>query len=251
VAHLLTRAQLRIGDVEEPRAAGQRAQLVPCGDVRGIVVGVPRREAVGEWNRAVSGDGQDQHELLEIGSVILGMPARRDHGRLAGALLTVRSDVVAVQHDGGGIVVQLAAVDPELADRSQHQLAQQRGAIGVEQLVKRAADAVVVEQLCLPGPETEQPRLERGGPAGQAVERLARHAQIADQYADRGRSRERRAPVSGRQVTLKRACEIDPRKELVDHGQRTQPGRCQLKRASSARLLRWLIRFRHELPVKY
>ena len=47
VAHLLARAQLAVGDVEEVRAAGQRAQLVPGVDVRLVVVGVARRPSGG------------------------------------------------------------------------------------------------------------------------------------------------------------------------------------------------------------
>ena len=46
VAHLLARAQLAVGDVEEVGAAGQRAQLVPRVDVRLVVVGVAGRQAM-------------------------------------------------------------------------------------------------------------------------------------------------------------------------------------------------------------
>jgi len=105
VAHLLTRAQLRIGDVEKPRAAGQCPQLVPRVDVGAVVVHVPRGEAMGQRDRSVSGDGQDQHELLQIGTMILGMPACRQDGRFAATLMAVRSVVVTVQHQRRGIVV--------------------------------------------------------------------------------------------------------------------------------------------------
>ena len=222
VAHLLARAQLAVGDVEEVGAASQRAQLVPRVDVRLVVVGVAGRQAMRQRDGAVGGHGQDQHELLEVGAVVLGMAAGRDRGRLAAPLVAVGGAVVAVQHDRRRVVVQLRAVDPELAHRCEHQLGQQRGAIAVEQCVQGAADAVVVEQLALPGPQARQARLERGGPAGQAVERLARHAQVAHQHADSGRGRERRARVARGQVTRKRARHVDALKEPVDQRQRPE-----------------------------
>ena len=141
--------------------------------------------------------------------------------------MAVRSIVVTVQHDRRGVVVQLAAVDPELADRSQHQLAQQRGAIGVEQLVQRAPDAVIVEQPRLPGREAQQPRLEPGSPAGQAVERLARHAQIA-RPARRPPSRPAASCARRRRAGDARACPPDPsaRRNWSITGNAPKPAGC-------------------------
>jgi hypothetical protein len=115
VAHLLAGAQLAVRDVEKAHA-GQRAQLVPRVDMGAVVVGVASGEAVGERDGAVSGDGQDLHELLEIGAVVFGMTPLRGDGALPAALASVRGGVVAMQHDRGRVVVQLAAVDVELAD---------------------------------------------------------------------------------------------------------------------------------------
>ena len=100
-------------------------------------------------------------------------------------------------------------------------------------MIQRAADAVVVEQPRLPLNKAQQRRLEPGSPTGQAVERLARHAQIADQHTDRGRGRQRRARIPRGQVTRERARQIDPAKELADHRQRAELGGRQLERAGS------------------
>jgi hypothetical protein len=188
-------------------------------------------EAVRQRDRAVGRHGQDQHQLLEIGAVVLGVSQRRGRSRLAAALAAVRSGVGAVQRDRRGVVVQLRAVHGELADHGERQLGQQRRAVGIEELIQRAADAVVVEQPGLPGREGHQAGLEASGPAGQAVERLALHAQVAHQHPDRRRRRQAHAPVASRQMAIQQSRDIHPLQEAVDDRQRAQPAGLQLERA--------------------
>ena len=134
--------------------------------------------------------------------MVLGVPERRDRGRLAGTLAAVGARVVAVQADRRAVVVQLAAVDLELRDHTEHQLRQQRPAVAVKQRVERAADTIVVEQRRFAGRQAQQPWVMARGPVGQAVERLARHTQVAHQHADRGSGADRDTLVAGRQMTL-------------------------------------------------
>ena len=68
---------------------------------------------------------------------------------LQGPLL-VGGLVVAVQGDGGGVVVQLVERDGELADRMRHDGEGERRDVGVEEAVETAADAVVVKRGELP-----------------------------------------------------------------------------------------------------
>jgi hypothetical protein len=146
VGHLLARAQLAVGDVEEVGATDDLAQLVPRGDVRLIVGRVAVGQAVRDRDRAVGADGQDPQQLLEIAAVILVVTVRRGGGRFARPLMTVGVVVGAAQRDRRRVVVQLRAVDIELGDHAEHQLGQKRSAVSVKQPVKRAADAIVVEQ---------------------------------------------------------------------------------------------------------
>ncbi len=85
VGHLLARAQLAVGDIEEVRATDDRAQLVPGGDVRLVIARVAVAQAVRDRDRLVGADGQDPRQLLEIGTVVLVVAVRRRGGRLARA----------------------------------------------------------------------------------------------------------------------------------------------------------------------
>lgn len=131
--------------------------------------------------------------------------------------------------------MQLRAVDPELCDHAEHQLGQQRRAISVKQLVQRPADAVVVEQPCLPRLQAQQRRVMALGPLAKAVERLARHAQVRDQHADHRGSRQRDAGVPGRQVAAQRARHAGPREERIDDRQRPELLRAKLERLGRLR----------------
>ncbi|MGO9794042.1 MAG: hypothetical protein ACLP8S_32370 [Solirubrobacteraceae bacterium] len=83
------------------------------------------------------------------------MPESSGNGGFAAPLAAISRGVVALQHDRRGIVMQLAAINPELADGVQHQARQQRPAIGVKQRIQRTPDTVVVEQCRLPGTQAE------------------------------------------------------------------------------------------------
>jgi hypothetical protein len=131
--------------------------------------------------------------------------------------------------------VQLAAVDAELGDHAEHQLGQQRRAVGVEEIVQRAADAIVVEQRGLAVSQAQQRRVVARCPVGQAVERLARDAQVCDQHADHGRGRQRDAGVAGRQAAVKHARHAGACNERVHDRQRPELLGAKLKRLRRVR----------------
>ncbi len=137
--------------------------------------------------------------------------------------------------------MQLRAVDLELADHAEHQLAQQRAAISVEQLIQRPAGAVVVERHRLALSQSQQPGVVTIGPLRQAVERLARDAQVAHDHADHSRCAQRDTRIAGRQMALQQRLQPDPVKEGVDDRQRAQMLRSQIERGG------WwgLVTFRH------
>ena len=117
VGHVLGGGQLAVGDVEEVAAAGQLAEQVPGGAVGAVVGGVAALDAELHRHGAVARDGEDVEQLLEVGAVVLvvapgdGQPQPAPQGPLPSARL-----VVAVEGDGGRVVVQLVELDVELAD---------------------------------------------------------------------------------------------------------------------------------------
>ncbi len=139
-------AQLGVGHVEEIFAADQRAQVVPGVDVGDVVGDIARYHPMGDGHRAVGADGEDPHQLAQIGPVVLVVTEGDRGGGFAAPGSAVGLAMVAGEGDTGGVVVQLGAVDPKGPHRAQHHLGQKRGPIGVEEPVQAAADAIIVEQ---------------------------------------------------------------------------------------------------------
>jgi len=139
VAHRRLGGQLAVRDIDEVGAAGEGDQVVPGRHVGGVVAGVAVGQAVQHRDRAVGCHGQDVHQLLEVGPVVLGVPVGDRGRRSPGDLPPGRADVVAVHADGGRVVVELTHIDAELADDGDHQLGEQAGAVGVKQLAEHPA----------------------------------------------------------------------------------------------------------------
>ena len=146
VGHVLSRGQLRVGDVEEVPPPHELAEHVP-GRLMGLVVGdVAALHPEVDRHAAVFAHGEDVQELLEVRAVVLVVAPGDGRGQSAALVsLLLAACVGPAEGHGGRVVVQGVETDTELADHGEHQLGQQRRAVGVEQLVQRAADAVVVE----------------------------------------------------------------------------------------------------------
>jgi hypothetical protein len=69
--------------------------------------------------------------------------------------------------------VQLLHSNAEALRHVQHDLGEQRAAVGVEQPIQRAPDAVVAQPSSLRGIDTEQPRGELVGALLLAIDRLS------------------------------------------------------------------------------
>jgi hypothetical protein len=78
-----------------------------------------------------------------------------------------------VEGDGGGVVVQLVEIDPELADGVDDDGEGEGGDVGVEEAVETATDVVVVERGELGGGQSEEFGDVSGGPLAEAIEGLA------------------------------------------------------------------------------
>jgi len=128
--------------------------------------------------------------------------------------------------------VQLGGVHPELGDHREHQLGEQAGPVGVEQLLGRPTDPIVVDDLDLAPRQTEQPGGERGGPLPESVERCAAQQQIGDHQAHRGRRGQTHPDIGGGQIALQQRRQPGAAPEVVDQRQPTQPLARQLERTS-------------------
>ena len=117
VGHVLGGGQLAVGDVEEVTPARQFAQEIPGVAMRAVVGGIAALHTKLHRHGAVAGDGEDVQQLLEVGAMVLVMPP--GDGPLQPAPqgpVLIGGLVVAVEGDGGGVVVQLVELDGELAD---------------------------------------------------------------------------------------------------------------------------------------
>ena len=85
VAHRLAGAQFAVRDVEKIYPAGQRDQTVPGRDVRRVIGGIATREAVGDRHGPIGTDREDPDQLLQIRSVVLGVPVGDHRCRIATA----------------------------------------------------------------------------------------------------------------------------------------------------------------------
>ena len=205
VAHRLRGGKLAVSDVEEIAAAGQLDQRIPCRDVGGVVAGAAVRQPEGHRHGVICGHGQDEHQLLQVRPVILGVtPGDRRRGD-AVHVLPAGVLVGAVHADRGGVVVQPRAVDAELADHAGHQLGEQAAPVRAEQPVQHPAGPVIVQQGRLAVAQAQQGRLVGLRPLAQGIQRPVLGAQVRHDDRQDDRRVQRQARVIGRHPVPSRA----------------------------------------------
>lgn len=118
--------------------------------------------------------------------------------------------------------MQLLQAQREALRHRQHHLGEQRGAVGIEQPIQRAADAVVAQARSLRGIDAEQAGGETGGRLLLAVHRLAFHHDRAQQHAQRLRVGQHAAPIGGGHMPLKQLHQAHASDKVVDQGQGSQ-----------------------------
>ena len=136
---------------------------------------------------AVPGDGEDEQQLLQVGPVVLVVPPgdRQPHLLLA-LLLVGRVGVVAVERDGGGVVVQLVESHAESRDGVSRDRQGEGTAVVLEQAVETPSHAIVIERGDLPIGEPEQVGGVPRRPLADAVEGLAGQEQVLEQDQEPG-----------------------------------------------------------------
>ena len=220
VGHVLGGGELAVGDVEEVAAAGQLAEEVPGVAVRAVVGGVAALDPELHRHGAVAGDREDVKQLLEVGAMVLVVAPGDGQAEPApqGPLL-IGGLVIAVEGDGGGVVVQLVEFDAELADGVGDDGEGEGGDVGVEEAVEAAADAVVVERGELFGGQAEESGDVARGPLADAVEGLAGDEEVLEQEQQPGGGGDARAAVLAREVVAEDRLEAESVEEAVEDRQ--------------------------------
>jgi hypothetical protein len=218
VAHVVPRAELAVGHVEEVGVAEDAAQEVPGVGMHLVVAGVAVVGLAVDRHGAVGADGKAEQQLLEVGAVVL-VVAEGDARRAAGLVGGRLAGIVPTEGDGGGVLMELGQVDVEGADGVQDQGGQQAGAIGPTQVVQGAAEAVVVEQAHLVRLQAEVFGDAAGDPGGEGIKGLTGQQQVAHQDGQGDGRRQARPPSrQRREVALEQLGQLQSPQEMPDQG---------------------------------
>src|SRR5271157_4987706 len=176
VAQILAAGELAVGHVKEVGVADQFVQQVPGPDVGTVIDRVAAGAGEKDRHIAVTGDRQIVEQLLEIGTPRFAV-SPGDGVRRSSPLFAFLAGLVVgtVERHGGRIVVQLIETDGELLDDVADDGHDQGGSDPLEHAVERATEAVGGEE---------------GRPLTDAIDRLARHEEIGEEYEQGGNSRE-------------------------------------------------------------
>ena len=171
VGHVLGGGELAVGNVEEVGGAREFPEEVPGLAVRAVVGGVAALDPELHRHGAVACHCENIKQLFQVGPVVLVVAPGDGGSELAAEGAFLRGGVViAVEGDGGGIVVKLVECDVELADGVRGDVECERRDVGVEEPVEGAADAVVIERGELVFGEPEPRGFVPRGPLADAVE---------------------------------------------------------------------------------
>jgi hypothetical protein len=219
VVHVLVRTQLRIGDVEEIRLAGDGHKRVPSLDMSSRVARVAVRAAEVHGDVAVGIHGQNEEQLLEVGAVVFGI-AIGDRRRPSSSNRAPRGrTILPAKANRRGIVVELLEAHAEALPHGDHDVGQQGGAIRVEEAVESSSDAIVAEVLKLMGLQPKEPAGKPLHHFRLTVDRLPFDDDRAQQHAERPGMRQRAAGIGGGHVLVEQFLQPCPPQEVVDQGE--------------------------------
>ena len=188
--------------------------------MRAIVCGVATLDPELHRHGAVAGDREDIQQLLEVGAVVLVVsPGDGGSEPAAKRAFLGRGVVIAMEGDGGGIVVQLVELDAELADGVGGDVEDQRGDVGIEEPVEGAADAVIVKRAQLFLRQPEPGRLVPRGPLADTIEGLSANQQVPDEQQQGSGSGDAPAAVFAREAVAEGLRDAEPREEAVEDWQ--------------------------------
>ena len=188
-----------------------------------VVGGVAVRDPVGDRDRPVRADGQDQQQLLQIRPEVLVVTVPDRRRRLPAAGPAVGVGVGAGQGHGGGVVVQLGDVQVELVDGCQHGRGDQAGPVGVEQPVQHPTDPVIVQRGGIAGFQSQDRRVVVGRPFPEGVDRSMPGRDVGHHHSDHAGGWQPQPGVVVGQVGVQVLGQAEAGQEEVHHGQAPQP----------------------------
>ena len=221
VGHVFAGGQLAVGHVQKIASAGQLAKQFP-GVAVGLVIGdVAVGRAKVQGHAAVRRDGEDEQQLLQVGTMVLVVTEGDGQGGMPEkALLDGGAGVRAAERDRGRVVVQFVEANAELLDHMGSDGQDQRRHVGQEEPIQGPAHAVVVESSDFFGCQPQEIGGMACGPFAHAVDRLARHQQVAQQDHQRLDGRELHAAVFRRQRGAQKLFQSHPSEHVIEDRQR-------------------------------
>ena len=217
VIHWLARAQFAIGAIKEVGPPGQRAQRVPGVDGGAQVAGVAIGATEGHGHVAVGAHGEDEQQLLEIRAMFFRMTERDRYRATATDRATGGGAVLAAKAHRSAVVVELVELHGEALAHSQGHLGKQCGAVGVEQVVQSATQAVVAEVAHVLGGDAEHRTGKAVDGLVLAVDGFALDDQRAQQNAQGLTMGDAAASVTW-DMTLEQLGQAHSLDEVVDQG---------------------------------
>jgi hypothetical protein len=182
--------------------------------IAGVAVAAAKRHG----NTAVSDHRQDEQELLEIGTVGLGVAVGYRRRRASADLAPPSPTVGAAEADRGAVIMKLVELQGEgLSDRKDH-IGDERRAIGIKQAVEGTPQAIIAQVLHLLGRDAEHTGGEAIYPLLLAVDRLSFDDDRAQQHAERAGVRDNTALIGG-DVSSQRIVQSHTCNEMIDDGE--------------------------------
>ena len=144
--------------------------------MRRIVSTVARVGLEVDWHSAVCRETEAEHDLLQIGAVVLAMPTRETQTALRFA------GHAAAGLDAGGVVVDLRQIELRGLHHTKHQIGHHGGSVCSIQFVQCPTVAIIVEQrLGQVARPPKQPAIKLRGPLCEFVEWPATAGDVEDQ----------------------------------------------------------------------
>ena len=188
-----------------------------CAGVARVAVGA----AEGYRHAAVSARREDEHQLLQIGTMVLGETVDDRRCGPVPDLPADRGAVVSTETNGGAVIVKLVESQVEALTDCDHHLGEQRRPISVKQPIQSASEPIVAEVLHLLGRDAEHPAGEDLNRLLLPIDRLSFDNNRAQQHTQRTAVGDG-APGVGANVPIDQIFQAKALDEMIDDRQGTQ-----------------------------
>jgi hypothetical protein len=140
--------------------------------------------------------GQDEQQLLQIGTMVFGVPVGDRRCRSAPDRVSAGAAVLPAEAHRSRVIMQLGQAHGELLPHREHHLSEQRCAIGVKQPIERTSDAVIAKVAHLRSRQPKELRSKAHRGLLLAVDGFALNDDRAQQHPQGLRVRHGAAPIA-------------------------------------------------------